>query len=335
MDALFTMEVRPVRKTATPTPAAPTLHDRTLGRRILLAFRRDWQLYVFMLLPIIYILIFKYYPMVGLQLAFRRYRAKDGLYGSQWIWFDNFIKFFKSYQFSRTLKNTLILSAYQLICNTIIPIAFALTLNCVEKPKFKKITQTIVTLPHFISVVVLVGIVMQVLNSRTGLYGILYESATGQYPTDIFGQLGSFRHVFVWSGIWQSFGWSAIIYIATLSGVDGGLHEAAQLDGASRFQRVLHVDLPHILPTAITLFIMNIGKLMSLGYEKALLLQNSLNLENSELISTYVYRVGLSGEVQSDFSYATAIDFFNAVVNLTLIIVANKASKKVSDTSLW
>ena len=191
------------------------------------------------------------------------------------------------------------------------------------------------TLPHFISVVVLIGIVMQVLNSRIGLYGILYEKLTGEYPADIFGQLGSFRHIFVWSGIWQNFGWSAIIYIATLSGVDSGLHEAAQLDGASRFQRVLHVDLPHILPTAITLSIMNIGKLMSLGYEKALLLQNSLNLEHSELISTYVYRVGLSGEVRSDFSYAVAIDFFNAVVNLILIILANKASKKVSDTSLW
>ena len=334
MGAQHSMEVQSVRKTASPT-AAQSLQKKTLGRRILLALSRDWQLYVFMFLPILYILIFKYYPMTGLQLAFRKYKAKDGLYGSEWVWFDNFIRFFESYQFSRTLKNTIILSAYQLTCNTIIPIAFALTLNCIERPKFKKITQTIVTLPHFISVVVLVGIVMQVLNSRIGLYGILHESITGQYPDDIFANVKSFRHVYVWSGIWQNFGWSSIIYIATLSGVDGGLHEAAQLDGASRFQRAIHVDLPHILPTAITLFIMHIGKLMSLGYEKALLLQNSLNLEASELISTYVYRVGLSGEVRSDFSYATAIDFFNAVVNLTLIILANRASKKVSDTSLW
>lgn len=288
-----------------------------------------------MILPVLYILIFKYGPMTGLQLAFRNYKAKDGLYGSEWIWFDNFIKFFKSYQFSRTLRNTIVLSVYTLTCNTVIPITFALILNCVEKPRFKKITQTIVTLPHFISVVVLVGIFMQILNSRVGIYGIIYEAITGTYPEDIFGKLDAFRHVYVWSGVWQSFGWNAIIYIATLSGVDSGLHEAAQLDGASRFQRVLHVDLPHIMPTAITLTIMNIGKLMSLGYEKALLLQNSLNLEYSELISTYVYRVGLSGEVRSDFSYATAIDFFNAVVNLILIVVANKASKRVSDTSLW
>lgn len=335
MDAQLSMEVRPVRKTASPPTSAPTLQKKSLGRRILLALRRDWQLYAFMSLPVLYILIFKYFPMTGLQLAFRKYKPKDGLYGSEWVWFDNFVKFFESYQFERTLKNTLILSAYQLTCNTFIPIAFALTLNCIEMPRFKKITQTIVTLPHFISVVVLIGIVMQVLNSRIGLYGILYESITGRYPDDIFADVNSFRHVYVWSGVWQNFGWSSIIYIATLSGVDGGLHEAAQLDGASRFKRVLHVDLPHIMPTAITLAIMNIGKLMSLGYEKALLLQNSLNLEHSELISTYVYRVGLSGEVRSDFSYATAIDFFNAVVNLILIIVANKASKKVADTSLW
>lgn len=324
-----------MRKTATPPTNAPVLGKKTLASRVVFALRRDWQLYILMILPVIYILVFKYGPMTGLQLAFRNYKARDGLYGSEWIWFDNFIKFFKSFQFLRTLKNTIILSGYTLICNTIIPITFALILNCVEKPRFKKISQTIVTLPHFISVVVLIGIVMQVLNSRTGLYGIIYESITGHYPEDIFGQLDSFRHVYVWSGVWQSFGWNAIIYIATLAGVDSGLHEAAQLDGASRFQRVLHVDLPHIMPTAITLTIMNIGKLMSLGYEKALLLQNSLNLEHSELISTYVYRVGLSGEVRSDFSYAIAIDFFNAIVNLILIILANKASKKVSDTSLW
>lgn len=324
-----------LRKTASSRHVTQASPKKSLSSRAVFALRRDWQLYVFMILPVLYILIFKYYPMTGLQLAFRNYRARDGLYGSEWIWFDNFIKFFKSYQFSRTLRNTLVLSAYTLVCDTIIPISFALILNCVEKPRFKKISQTIVTLPHFISVVVLIGIVMQVLNSRTGLYGILYESITGEYPADIFGKLGAFRHVYVWSGVWQNFGWNAIIYIATLAGVDAGLHEAAQLDGASRFQRVLHVDLPHIMPTVITLTIMNIGKLMSLGYEKALLLQNSLNLEYSELISTYVYRVGLSGEVRSDFSYATAIDFFNAIVNLILIIVANKASKKISDTSLW
>lgn len=324
-----------MRKRASSAAYAPTLQKKSLRTRILFVLRRDWQLYLFMLLPLIYILIFKYWPMIGLQLGFRNYKAKDGLWGSEWIWFDNFIRFFKSYQFTRTVKNTVILSVYNLACNTVIPMAFALTINCIERPKFKKITQTIVTLPHFISVVVLVGILMQILNSRIGLYGIIYESITGNYPEDIFSKGRAFRHIYVWSGVWQSFGWNSIIYIATLSGVDGGLHEAAQLDGASRFQRVLHVDLPYILPTAVILTIMNIGKLMTLGYEKALLLQNSLNLEYSELISTYVYRVGLSGTVRSDFSYATAIDCFNAVINLLLIVLANRASRRVSDTSLW
>lgn len=311
------------------------LNERSGWQRIRFALNRDWQLYVFMLLPMAYILIFKYGPMVGLQLAFRDYKARYGMWESEWVWFENFIKFFESYQFERVVSNTLILSIYQLVVNSIIPVTFALMINCIEMPRFKKITQTIVTLPHFISTVVLVGIVMQVFNSRTGLYGIIYESIFGVYPEDIFGQLGTFRHMYVWSGIWQNFGWSAIIYIATLSGVDEGLHEAAQLDGASRFQRMLHVDLPYILPTFITLTIMNVGKIMTIGFEKAFLMQNSLNLAHSELISTYVYRVGLSGEMRTDFSYATAIDFFNAVINLILIFMANRVSKKVSDTSLW
>ena len=322
-------------RNALPYQNAQTLQKRTFGGRVLFAIRRDWQLYLFMILPLTYIIIFKYYPMLGLQLGFRKFTARGGVWGSKWVWFDNFIKFFESYQFKRTVSNTLVLSLYGLVVNTIIPIAFALVLNSIDKPRFKKITQTIVTLPHFISTVVLVGLVMQIFNSRTGMYGILYEQINGEYPVDIFGQLDSFRHMYVWSGAWQSFGWNAIIYIATLSGVDEGLHEAAQLDGASRFQRVLHVDLPHITPTIITLTIMNIGKIMSLGFEKAFLMQNGLNLEHSELISTYVYRVGLSGELRTDFSYATAIDLFNAVINLVLIVVANKASKKVSDTSLW
>ena len=181
----------------------------------------------------------------------------------------------------------------------------------------------------------MVGMLNQLLNPLIGLYGNVWMELTGNRAPDILGVPSAFLHLYVWSGIWQNFGWSAIIYIATLSGVDEGLHEAAQLDGASRFQRMLHVDLPYILPTFITLTIMNVGKIMTIGFEKAFLMQNSLNLAHSELISTYVYRVGLSGEMRTDFSYATAIDFFNAVINLILIFMANRVSKKVSDTSLW
>ena len=306
-----------------------------LKRRIYVAWKRDWQLYLFMLLPVAFIIIFHYYPMLGLQLAFRKYTAKGGMWGSKWVGLKNITKFLESYQFERVVSNTVILSVYGLACTTIIPVCFALLLNTIEKARFKKVCQTIVNLPHFISIVVLVGIVNQIFNNRTGLYGNIIMNATGSYPADLFGQLGTFRHMYIWSGVWQNFGWNSIIYIATLAGVDMQLHEAAQIDGASRVQRIWHVDLPHLKPTIITLFIMAMGNIMSVGFEKAFLMQNSLNLEHSELISTYVYRIGLSGEGKTDFSYATAIGLFNSIVNLCLVMLANTISRKVSETSLF
>ena len=306
-----------------------------LKRRIYVAWKRDWQLYLFMLLPVAFIIIFHYYPMLGLQLAFRKYTAKGGMWGSKWVGLKNITKFLESYQFERVVSNTVILSVYGLACTTIIPVCFALLLNTIEKARFKKVCQTIVNLPHFISIVVLVGIVNQIFNNRTGLYGNIIMNATGSYPADLFGQLGTFRHMYIWSGVWQNFGWNSIIYIATLAGVDMQLHEAAQIDGASRVQRIWHVDLPHLKPTIITLFIMAMGNIMSVGFEKAFLMQNSLNLEHSELISTYVYRIGLSGEGKTDFSYATAIGLFNSIVNLVLVMTANTISRKVSETSLF
>ncbi len=207
--------------------------------------------------------------------------------------------------------------------------------NAIDKPRFKKVTQTIVTLPHFISVVVLVGIMLQFFNNRIGLYGIIYENIFGEFPSDIFGNPEAFRHLYVWSGTWQNFGWSAIIYIATLSGVDESLHEAAQLDGASRLKRVWHIDLPYLVPTIVIMAVMGMGKIMSVGFEKAFLMQNNLNLEYSELISTYVYRIGLSGTSINDFSYATAVDLFNAVLNLVLIFISNQIARRATETSLW
>lgn len=305
------------------------------SKRLKTIIKRDWQLYIFLVLPLTYFIVFKFIPMGGLQIAFRNYTARGGIWGSKWVGLDNIMKFLESYQFGRVVSNTFLLSVYGLTLNTIIPIGFALLYNSVEKPLFKKVTQTIVTLPHFISVVVLVGIMMQMLNSRVGIYGILYESLFGQYPSDIFGNPKAFRHLYAWSSAWQNFGWNAIIYIATLSGVDSGLHEAAQLDGASRLQRIWHVDLPYLMPTIVILTVMNMGKIMSVGFEKAFLMQNSLNLEYSELISTYVYRVGLSGSMGSNFSYATAVDLFNSMLNLILVFLANRIAKRLTDTSLW
>lgn len=310
-------------------------HMDKLKRRLIMGWKRDWQLYLFMLLPVVFILIFHYYPMLGLQLAFRKYTAKGGMWGSKWVGLDNIVKFLNSYQFERVVANTVILSLYGLACAMVIPVCFALLLNAIERARFKKICQTIVNLPHFISIVVLVGIVNQFFNNRTGLYGNLVLNLTGSYPPDIFGNLSAFRHLYIWSGVWQNFGWNSIIYIATLSGVDMQLHEAAQIDGASRVQRIWHVDLPYLKPTIITLFILHMGNVMSVGFEKAYLMQNPLNLAHSELISTYVYRIGLSGTMKTDFSYATAIGLFNSVVNLILVMTANMISKKLSDTSLF
>ena len=305
--------------------------DKVRRRKLMLIIRRDWQLYLFLLLPLAYIVIFKYVPMLGLQIAFRDYTPKGGIWGSEWVGLDNVIKFMESYQFGRVVRNTFLLSVYGLTLNTVIPIAFALIYNCIELPRFKKVSQTIVTLPHFISVVVLVGIMMQLLNSRTGIYGILYEKITGQYPGDLFGNPDAFRHLYVWSGIWQMCGWDSIIYFASLAGVDESLHEAAIVDGATITQRIRFIDLPSLKPTIVTLFIMNTGKIMSIGFEKAYLMQNSLNLETSEIIATYVYKIGL---LNQQYSYSTAINLFNSIVNLILLLTVNVISKKLSDTSI-
>ena len=295
--------------------------------------KRDWRLYVFLLIPVAYILIFAYYPMLGIQIAFKKYSAVGGIWGSKRVGLANFQKFFKSYQFQRVLANTLRLSLYSLVFGFPVPILFALLANTVNSARYKKITQTIVNLPHFISVVVLVSMVNQVFGSRTGLYGLIGQALTGSYPPDLFADANSFQHLYIWSGVWQNFGWNAIIYIAALTSVSPDLHEAAQIDGASRLQRVIHIDFPSILPTIVIMLILRVGQIMNIGFEKTFLMQNSLNLARSEVISTYVYKQGLTGK--TDFSYSTAINLFNSVINMVLITSVNWISRKVGETSLW
>ena len=288
---------------------------------------------MFLLIPVAYILIFAYYPMLGIQIAFKKYSAVGGIWGSKWVGLANFQKFFKSYQFQRVLANTLRLSLYSLVFGFPVPILFALLANTVNSARYKKITQTIVNLPHFISVVVLVSMVNQVFGSRTGLYGLIGQALTGSYPPDLFADANSFQHLYIWSGVWQNFGWNAIIYIAALTSVSPDLHEAAQIDGASRLQRVIHIDFPSILPTIVIMLILRVGQIMNIGFEKTFLMQNSLNLARSEVISTYVYKQGLTGK--TDFSYSTAINLFNSVINMVLITSVNWISRKVGETSLW
>lgn len=306
---------------------------RTIPLRRRLA--RHWQLYVFLLIPVVYLLIFHYYPMLGVQIAFKKYSPKLGIWGSPWIGFKYFQKFFGSSLFSRVVGNTIKISLYSLAASFPLPIIFALMLNVMRNHRYKKFVQTVAYMPHFISTVVLVGMLLQILNPLMGIYGKAYSALNnGAMANDLLGSSATFPHLYVWSGIWQHFGWDSIIYVAALAAVSPELHEAAQIDGASRFQRVVHIDFPALLPTAIIMLILRTGSIMSIGFEKIFLMQNDLNLRASEVISTYVYKVSLKANIP-DFSYSTAIGLFNSVVNLLMISLVNMVSRKISDTSLW
>ena len=302
---------------------------------LMVDIRRDWQLYMFLAIPVIYIIVFAYLPMGGLVMAFQNFSLRRGFFGSDWVGFDNFIRFFNSFQFQRVVVNTFVLSMYTIVAGFPIPIIFALMINSLRSKRFRKISQTIVNLPYFISVVVMVGILFQLFGSRTGIYGTIGLALTGSFPRDLFASPANFRHFYVWSDIWQGFGWGSIIYVAALSTVDPSYHEAAEIDGATRFQRVLHIDFPTIIPTIVILLILRMGSVMAIGFEKVFLMQNNLNLSASEVISTYVFRVGLAASGSIDFSYATAIGFFNSVINLIMIFSANLLSRKFTETSLW
>lgn len=304
---------------------------------VMVRFRKDylshWRLYLFLLIPFVYIILFAYIPMVGAQIAFRDYDFTLGIWGSKWVGWKNFERFFHYHDFWRILWNTLSVSLYSLIAGFPLPIILALILHSFPGKGYTKIVQTVVYMPHFISVVVMVGMIMQMLNPLSGVFGLAYQSLTGDIMPDVFSNPNAFSHIYVWSGIWQGLGWSSIIYMAALSGVDMQLHESAQIDGANQLQRIIHIDLPAILPTACILLIMNAGGIMNVGFEKVLLLQNDLNRSRSEVISTYVYKVGLMSG--GDFSYATAVGLFNSVVNFALLIFVNFVSKKLGETSLW
>lgn len=300
-------------------------------------FKEQWQLHLLMLIPVIYMLIFAYYPMFGVQIAFKDFKAAYGIWGSPWVGFKHFSTFFNSHMFSRVVINTLRISIYSILVGFPLPIVFALILNTMRNMWVKRAVQTITYIPHFISTVVMVGLIIQILSPVSGLYGNLYRLLTnGVYPKDILGQPKAFIHLYVWSDVWQNLGWNSIVYLAALSGIDPQLHEAAQIDGASRLKRIIHIDLPGILPTASVLLIMRFGSIMNVGFEKVFLMQNSLNLSYSEVISTYVYKVGMQAGA-NNFSYASAIGLFNSVINCFLLVLVNQISRKLSDggASLW
>ncbi|QCI86187.1 sugar ABC transporter permease [Vagococcus zengguangii] len=293
--------------------------------------KKNRQLYLFILPAFLVILIFSYIPMYGIIIAFKDYVPALGIWGSPWVGFKHFQRFFDSYYFWDLLKNTLGISIYSLIVGFPLPIILALALNELKDGKFKKITQTVTYAPNFISVVVMVGMIVAFLNPSTGLINHVLDFL-GFERMDFMSDPKWFKTVYVLSGVWQSTGWSSVIYLAALSGVDPELHEAAVVDGASRLRRIWHINLPTIRPTMVILLIMSVGSIMSLGHEKILLMQNPLNLESSNVISTFVYQQGL---LDAQYSYATAVGLFNSVINAILLISVNKVADKLNETSLF
>ena len=299
----------------------------SMGKR----FKKNWQLYIFLLPALAGLILFSYVPMYGIQLAFRDYNPLKGIMGSPWVGGENFTRFFHSPQFQNLLINTLSISFYSLIVGFPIPIILALGLNYVANLRFKKAVQSITYAPYFISTVVLVGILNIFLSTDGGLINQLVK-LFGREPVLFMGQSRFWRHIYVWSGVWQSMGWNAVIYIATLAGVSAELHEAATIDGATKLQRVFRIDLPMILPTIVITLILSCGSIMGIGFEKAYLMQNPLNLGVSEIISTYIYKIGL---VNSEYGFSTAVGLFNSVVNCIVLLTVNQVAKRMSKTSLW
>ncbi len=295
------------------------------------AWKRDKQLY-FMLIPIvIYLFIFAYMPMYGIQIAFKDYDIADGILGSEWVGFDQFIRFFNSAQFVNALKNTLVLSFYELIAGFPIPIILALFITQLRSQRYKKFVQLVTYAPHFISQVVVVGMLFLFMSPSSGIINNIM-GIFGLDPINFLGVSEYYKHIYVWSGIWQGAGWGSIIYIAALAAVSPSLYEAAKIDGASKFKQMWHIDIPSIIPTATILLILNCGSIMSQGAQKAFLLQTEMTAYSQEIIATYVYKVGL---INNQFSYSSAIGLFNNIINVILLLTVNKIASKVSDNSLW
>lgn len=293
--------------------------------------KSKWQLLVMFAVPLAWYIIFCYIPMYGIQLAFRDYNPRLGYLGSPFVGLRWFKQFFSSYYWTDIIWNTFSISLYSIVIGFPVPIVLAIIINELPGKRFKKILQNITYIPHFISIVVLCGMLYLFLSPQ---YGIL-NTILGSFGIGSIGFLESskyFKGVYVLSEVWQESGWSSIIYIAALAGIDPALYEAAKIDGAGRMKRIIHISLPGITPTVVTLLILKIGQIMSIGFEKAYLLQNDLNLKSSEIISTLVYKQGI---LQGNIGYATAVGLMNSCLNLLMIVLANKFCKRFFDTSLW
>jgi putative aldouronate transport system permease protein len=292
---------------------------------------KNYQLYLLVIPTVIYYIIFHYIPMAGVQIAFKDYMFIHGIWGSPWVGLEHFERFFNSFEFVKIIVNTIKLSVYQLVFGFPTPIILALLLNQLISKKFKKFAQTVIYAPHFISTVVMVGMLFIFLSPRSGVINHIITFFGGEAQF-FLGSPDWFRAVYVLSDIWQNTGWGTIIYLAALSTISPELHESAVVDGANKLQRMWHIDIPGILPTAVILLILSMGHIMSLGFEKVYLMQTSLNLTTSETIPTYVYKTGLLG---AQYSFSTAVGLFNSIINFIVLISVNQIAKKVTNTSLW
>lgn len=299
-------------------------------KKIVKGLSRDKYLYLLLLPALIYYIVFAYIPMYGSIIAFKDFNPMKGILGSDWVGFKWFLQFFHSIYFGRLIKNTLLLSMYSLMWGFPLPIIFALMLNELKDGVFKRVTQTVSYLPHFISIVVVVGIMNNMLDA-SGMLTSFVHTLTGK-EINFLSDPGWFRTLYVSSGVWQEFGWSSIIYLAALSGVDPSLYEAAKLDGASKIKQVFYITIPCIMPTIIILLILNVGSILSVGFTKIILMYSPATYSVADVISTYVYRAGL---LRAQYSFGAAVDLFNSVANFIVLIIVNKISRKVSETSLW
>ena len=293
----------------------------------------NWELYLFVALPLIWLLLFMYVPMVGNVIAFKKFMPIKGMLGSDWVGFDHFVRFVNSYNFWNVMWNTFYLNAYQLVAGFPVPIILALALHYCPALGYKKTVQMVTYAPHFISTVVMVGIILKVFQTRIGLVSVALAKL-GLPEPPFLGNPDWFAHVYVWTGIWQNMGWGTIIFLAALAGVDVELHEAARVDGATIWRRVWHIDLPGIMPTVIILLILQSGQMLGVGFEKIFLMQNALNIRASEVVETYVYKIGLASATPN-FSYAAAINLFRNVIAFFLLVAVNRISRRMSETSLW
>lgn len=308
------------------------MEKRNLACRIRKELKRNGSLYLMAAIPFIVLILFKYWPMYGIQIAFKDYSVGKGITGSPWVGLKHFERFITSPKFGQIIRNTLILGVYGLVTFPL-PILLAVMLNYLPHPRYKKWIQMVSYAPHFISTVVMVGIILQLLDKRSGMINLLIETLGGE-AQNFMAKSQYFYHIYQWSGVWQGIGFASIIYIAALSSVPQELHEAAIVDGAGILQRIWHIDIPGILPTICILLVLDSGKILNVGYEKVYLMQNNLNLACSEVISTYVYKQGLTSAAPQ-YSYSTAVSIFTSVINLVLLLTVNKITDKLSGNGLW